>query len=145
MSDIISIPLKLLVVSTSRVPELINPFYSEKSLKFETFCMAHGASPLYLKDTFGIVQFIIEEGCMLLDWAPSETFRSYCRKINDKLSENGLQDDNVVVFRVGDFATASKIFLNINSLDYFNKSIITDIKFLCDDRKIVDLVYVSMN
>lgn len=153
MADKVTFPCEYLVVESGYTSRLLTPNHLEEAAdeaNFDTFCANHGVIPLYVRDSIWgdtpeIVPIVIENGHINRNATPSEALRTLCESIDARLRDNGLSNDGVVVFRVGDFANASKVFLNMKSLEYCGMYDITNIEVLRNPQGAIDLVYVDID
>lgn len=69
-----------------------------------------------------------------------------CLEIQQRLNNNKLDGMGIIVFRVGNFSNATKVFTNIKELEYCNMFDIHDMKFLQNPANhIIDICYVSID
>lgn len=139
---------ELLVIKTGYTGRLTYPRYTRSILN--EFCQKRNIIPLFIRDSvYGdgkIVPFVMAADGKSIDYDAVSTSDQLdeCIRISERLSENNLSDDGIVVFQVKSANQAADILESIDDLDYCRVHDITAIKFLHNKEGVIDLDYVEM-
>jgi hypothetical protein len=102
------------------------------------FSNDNGIIPLCVV-TGGKIGSFVSDKEFRIDW---NSHNESCREIINRLGANNLATDNLIIFKVPDLATATKVFAVVNGERYL-QCFITNISFISDDNGKLNLVYVD--
>lgn len=110
------------------------------------FCSKHGVVPLFIAVGYGMIPVIthleFNNGRITLDNVTNEQ-----RILNEQLLARIIREpchhNDLIVFRTGTFAKATKVMFDLDSLEFCVLSNITDINFLANDQGNIDMVHVK--
>ncbi|CAH6419104.1 Hypothetical protein HVR_LOCUS298 [uncultured virus] len=144
MAQVTTFPCEYLVVNSGYTSRLLE---DERRRNLSDFCARRGVIPLYIYDNIWgngqINPITVRDGAIVRGVpTPPDVYTQY-EAIQNRLLTNNLEVSGIIVFRVGNFQNATKVFTGIDGLDYCNMYGINDIKFLQNDGRI-DLAYVSI-
>jgi hypothetical protein len=142
MADVITFPCEYLVIDSGYTDSLAE---DDKADDLSNFCSKHGVIPLFVKD--GGVNFTFVYQNDRIDYTAQATKEStdLTSSIIERLQRNKTIQRGMIVFRVGTFENASKVFTTISDLDYCNFGSMTEISFLKNNQDKIDLDYVAFD
>lgn len=147
MADIVTFPCNYLVINSGYTGRL---FTEEKIDALEDFSAEYGVIPLYAKDsnwgTGEIQPFIVHRGVIVQNHPAAPEALLLFENLQRRLENNGLSSNGVIVFRVGNFDNATKVFTNFTKLEFCALFNVDNIKLLKNETtNDIEIIYVSFD
>lgn len=147
MANIVTFPCEYLVFSSGYDERLIEP---EHIPAFQQFCSSIGVIPVGVyQDHYNghpnINIIPVRNGQIALNEIPTEEEQRIATNLNQIITQSNLARRGCIIFRVGSFENATKVFLSMKNLDYCGMYDLMDIKFLSNDKGMIDIVFVSVD
>lgn len=139
--SVANIPLKYFVACTGYTDRLLEDKYLDT---LEELCDDLNIDKFFIRHTYGCGTVIMNNNDD--DWSQDDTVSEEYNELIERLKNNGLGSDGLIVFEVDTFNTASKLLCGkLKELDYCAMYDIDDIKLLQNSDGVIDTLYASFD
>lgn len=147
MTNIVTFPCEYLAFSSGYDYRLLEP-HNIKA--FEDFCAEKGVIPTGIfQANYGTDPYIssipVRDGRIVLDTIPTQEEQTKASELTRQLIQSKLANRGCIIFRVGSFDNATKVFLSMKELEYCGMYDLMDIKFSSNEQGMIDVVFVSVD
>ena len=151
MADKVTFPCEYLIFRSGYDERLIEPEYIQS---LNEFCTKHGVIPIGVVNPYygrdpsvqTPLQIIpVRDGMIDLNAPITDEEQMLLTSLFERFRQIDVFRRNCIIFRVGNFQNATKVFLSMKDLDYCAMYDIVSIEFLANDRGTIDTVFVSVD
>lgn len=149
MTEVVTFPCEYLTFSTGYENELLK---EEFMTRFSNFCAQRAVIPIAIYDIVYtlperpvITILPIRNGRITITADITEYEDQLANELGERLFRNNLARAGGVILRVGNFENASKVFLDMDVLEYCVIDSLGAIKFLHNAQGAIDLVCIEAN